>query len=73
MTITKADLVETLSRQVHPTITKRDEEEVACPKCGAGKLTRCFSAFAVAGAEKKVSSSSKSCSSCSSHSCSTCG
>ena len=32
MTITKADLVETLSRQVHPTITKRD----------VGKLVQLF-------------------------------
>jgi putative FmdB family regulatory protein len=54
-------------------LSKRDEEELACPKCGEGQLTRCFSAFAVAGAEKKVSSSSKSCGHCSSHSCSTCG
>jgi putative FmdB family regulatory protein len=53
--------------------SKRDEEELACPQCGAEKLTRCFSAFAVAGTEKKVSSSSKSCGHCSSHSCSTCG
>ena len=54
-------------------LSRRDEEELACPKCGGRRLTRCFSAFAVAGAEKKVSSSSKSCSHCSSHSCSTCG
>jgi integration host factor subunit beta len=32
MTITKADLVETLSRKVHPTITKRD----------VGKLVQLF-------------------------------
>lgn len=54
-------------------LSKRDEEELACPQCGTAQLTRCFSAFAVAGAEKKVSDSSKSCGTCSSHSCSTCG
>ncbi|MBM3332875.1 zinc ribbon domain-containing protein [candidate division WOR-3 bacterium] len=53
-------------------LSRRDEEEIVCPKCGTQKLTRCFSSFAVAGAEKRVSSSSKSCGSCSSYSCSTC-
>uniref|UniRef100_A0A7C4CC96 Zinc ribbon domain-containing protein n=1 Tax=candidate division WOR-3 bacterium TaxID=2052148 RepID=A0A7C4CC96_UNCW3 len=54
-------------------LSKRDEKELQCPECGCKKLTPLFSVFGVAGAEKKVSSSSsKSCSHCSSHSCSTC-
>ncbi|MBM3313065.1 zinc ribbon domain-containing protein [candidate division WOR-3 bacterium] len=54
-------------------LNQRDEKGLVCPSCGSRRLARRFSAFAVSGAQKKVSNTSKSCGRCSSHSCSTCG
>jgi putative FmdB family regulatory protein len=51
---------------------RRDEARERCLACGSGKLEVLFSVFGVAGAEKKVTSSSN-CASCSTHNCSTCG
>lgn len=53
-------------------LNKLDEKNLTCPKCGNRKLTLLFSAFSVAGTEKKVSSSGSSCTSCSTKTCNTC-
>ncbi|NPV14780.1 hypothetical protein HPY86_07625 [candidate division WOR-3 bacterium] len=51
---------------------EEEEKGLVCPDCGSRQISRVFSVFGVAGAEKKVQSSSKGCSSCSSHKCSSC-
>jgi putative FmdB family regulatory protein len=53
-------------------LSKSEEKNLICPKCGSKKLMLLFSAFSVAGAEKRVSSQATSCTSCSSQTCSTC-
>jgi putative FmdB family regulatory protein len=51
--------------------TKKDKQNICCPKCGGKKVNILMSMFGVAGTEKKVSTNS--CSSCSTKTCSTCG
>ncbi|MBI4835127.1 MAG: zinc ribbon domain-containing protein [Planctomycetes bacterium] len=54
---------------------KEDEADLSCPKCGAKKVAKEFSAPAIKGGGSSGSSgghSSSSCGSCSSGSCSTC-